>query len=225
MVVAGLLVGLLALGFREATDRPVDLVLFSGQNALPAIAGESTGWVLLLVVVAKGLAYSLSLGAGFRGGPVFPSHRDRSGPLRGGCGAASGPRDHAGDRHRHRDGNRHRPECSVHRRPARLASSSDRRPPTPRRSRSSPPSWPCSSRRRSPTRGRRRTRRPRILGAARPRRPSSRDTGCSTPGAGRRSRSARSGRDARATSARPSRRALSPCPRRSSCSRGSSRRP
>ncbi|HSH33884.1 MAG TPA: hypothetical protein VLB31_09695, partial [Actinomycetota bacterium] len=43
MVVAGLLVGLLALGFREATDRPVDLVLFSGQNALPAIAGESTG--------------------------------------------------------------------------------------------------------------------------------------------------------------------------------------
>jgi H+/Cl- antiporter ClcA len=73
MVVAGLLVGLLALGFREATDRPVDLVLFSGQSALPAIVGESTGWVVLLVVVAKGLAYSLSLGAGFRGGPVFPS--------------------------------------------------------------------------------------------------------------------------------------------------------
>ena len=73
MVVAGLLVGLLALGFREATDRPVDLVLFSGQSALPAIAGESTGWVLLRVVVAKGLAYSLSLGAGFRGGPTFPA--------------------------------------------------------------------------------------------------------------------------------------------------------
>ena len=29
--------------------------------------------MLLLVVVAKGLAYSLSLGAGFRGGPTFPA--------------------------------------------------------------------------------------------------------------------------------------------------------
>jgi H+/Cl- antiporter ClcA len=29
--------------------------------------------VLALVLVAKGLAYSLSLGSGFRGGPVFPA--------------------------------------------------------------------------------------------------------------------------------------------------------
>jgi H+/Cl- antiporter ClcA len=73
LVGAGLLIGLLALGFREAADRPVDLVLFSGQSALPAIVAESSGGVLLLVVVAKGLAYSISLGSGFRGGPVFPA--------------------------------------------------------------------------------------------------------------------------------------------------------
>jgi H+/Cl- antiporter ClcA len=29
--------------------------------------------VLVLLVVTKGLAYALSLGAGFRGGPVFPA--------------------------------------------------------------------------------------------------------------------------------------------------------
>jgi H+/Cl- antiporter ClcA len=73
LVGAGLLIGLLALGFREAADRPVDLVLFSGQSALPAIVAESSGGVLLLVVLVKGLAYSISLGSGFRGGPVFPA--------------------------------------------------------------------------------------------------------------------------------------------------------
>jgi H+/Cl- antiporter ClcA len=70
---AGLLIGVLALLFRELADRPVDLVLFSGQSALPDIVAESSGGVLLLVVVVKGLAYSLSLGSGFRGGPVFPA--------------------------------------------------------------------------------------------------------------------------------------------------------
>jgi H+/Cl- antiporter ClcA len=62
-----------AVAFRELADRPVDLVLFSGQSALPDLVAEQAGGVLLLVVVAKGLAYSLSLGAGFRGGPIFPA--------------------------------------------------------------------------------------------------------------------------------------------------------
>lgn len=73
LVVGGLLVGGLAVAFREAADRPVDFVLFSGQSPLPALVAETSGGVLLLVVLAKGLAYALSLGAGFRGGPVFPA--------------------------------------------------------------------------------------------------------------------------------------------------------
>jgi H+/Cl- antiporter ClcA len=73
LVLGGLAVGLLALVFRELADRPIDLVLFSGQSALPALVAEGAGGVLLLVVLAKGLAYSISLGAGFRGGPVFPA--------------------------------------------------------------------------------------------------------------------------------------------------------
>ena len=73
LVVAGLLVGALAVMFRAITDRPVDLVLFSGQEAMPAVIAESSAGVLLVLVAAKGLAYALSLGSGFRGGPVFPA--------------------------------------------------------------------------------------------------------------------------------------------------------
>jgi len=73
LVVAGLLVGALAVVFRAIADRPVDLVLFSGQTELPAIVAEGSAGVLVLLVVAKGLAYALSLGSGFRGGPVFPA--------------------------------------------------------------------------------------------------------------------------------------------------------
>ena len=72
LVAAGLLVGVLAVLFRAIADRPVDLVLFSGQEAMPAVIAEASAGVLLLLVAAKGLACS-SLGAGFRGGPVFPA--------------------------------------------------------------------------------------------------------------------------------------------------------
>jgi H+/Cl- antiporter ClcA len=73
LLVAGLGVGALAVVFRAFADRPVDLVLFSGQTELPAVIAEGSAGVLTLLVVAKGLAYALSLGAGFRGGPVFPA--------------------------------------------------------------------------------------------------------------------------------------------------------
>ena len=73
LVVAGLLVGTLAVVFRTTAGRAVDLVLFSGQTELPAVVAEGSASVLILLVVAKGLAYALSLGAGFRGGPVFPA--------------------------------------------------------------------------------------------------------------------------------------------------------
>jgi H+/Cl- antiporter ClcA len=73
LVVAGLAVGALAVAFRATADRPVDLVLFSGQAELPDVVAEGSAGVLVLLVVAKGLAYGLSLGAGFRGGPVFPA--------------------------------------------------------------------------------------------------------------------------------------------------------
>jgi H+/Cl- antiporter ClcA len=74
LVGVGFLVGLLAVAFRAVTHQPVDLVLFSGENALPELIALSSAVVLVLLMVVKALAYGLSLGAGFRGGgPVFPA--------------------------------------------------------------------------------------------------------------------------------------------------------
>jgi hypothetical protein len=73
--VVGIAVAALAIAFGEATDRSSSLVLFSGQTALGSVLGEATGYTvgaLLLLIVCKGLAYSLSLSA-FRGGPIFPA--------------------------------------------------------------------------------------------------------------------------------------------------------
>jgi len=67
----GLAVGLLAeLGGQLGAD-PLD-ILFSGQASLNAVTSSSTKIVLVLLV-AKLLAYAVSLGCGFRGGPVFPA--------------------------------------------------------------------------------------------------------------------------------------------------------
>jgi H+/Cl- antiporter ClcA len=70
---AGAVVGLVAVLFRAITDAPTSLVLFSGEDALAPLIAETSAGVLVAVVVAKGLAYVISLTAGFRGGPTFPA--------------------------------------------------------------------------------------------------------------------------------------------------------
>ena len=72
---AGLAVGGLAVAFAAGTGRSSSEVLFSGQSALPTLVQHAASWTvgaLLLLLVCKGLAYSISL-SGFRGGPIFPS--------------------------------------------------------------------------------------------------------------------------------------------------------
>ena len=69
LVGAGALVGLVAVVFRAAADRPVDLVLFSGQQEMPAVIAESSASVLLLLVVAKGSPTRC------HSGPVFAAGR------------------------------------------------------------------------------------------------------------------------------------------------------
>ena len=48
-------------------------VLFSGQAALPNLLVEGSAGIVIVLVLAKGLAYGICLGCGFRGGPVFPA--------------------------------------------------------------------------------------------------------------------------------------------------------
>ena len=61
--------------FVEVTGRSSADVLFSGQDQLPGLIEGAAGWTvgaLLMLVICKGVAYSLSLSS-FRGGPIFPS--------------------------------------------------------------------------------------------------------------------------------------------------------
>jgi H+/Cl- antiporter ClcA len=72
--IAGLLIAGLAIAFFEATGKSSSTVLFSGQTALPSLlenASSYTAGALVLLVLCKGLAYSISLSS-FRGGPTFP---------------------------------------------------------------------------------------------------------------------------------------------------------
>jgi H+/Cl- antiporter ClcA len=72
-----LLGGALAVGLlAELADLlgadPLD-VLFSGQASVPAVVTEDSTKIIVVLLVAKFLAYGVSLGCGFRGGPIFPA--------------------------------------------------------------------------------------------------------------------------------------------------------
>jgi H+/Cl- antiporter ClcA len=73
--IVGLIVAGLAIAFNEATGKSVNEVLFSGQDQLPGLISSAGTWsssALLLLILFKGIGYSLSLGS-FRGGPTFPA--------------------------------------------------------------------------------------------------------------------------------------------------------
>src|SRR5262249_23644268 len=72
---AGLVVGALAIGFAQATGESANAVLFSGEPAFGTLFSEASTIALStlgLLIVFKGLAWSISLG-NFRGGPTFPA--------------------------------------------------------------------------------------------------------------------------------------------------------
>lgn len=71
----GLIVAGMAIAFSQATGKSAGEVLFSGESGLPGLVAQAGTWSLgavALLIVFKGLAYSLSLGS-FRGGPTFPA--------------------------------------------------------------------------------------------------------------------------------------------------------
>ncbi len=74
MPIVGLAIGVVVLVFVETTDKPAAEVLYSGQDQLPGLITNGAAWTagaLVMLVVCKSIAYSLSLSS-FRGGPVFP---------------------------------------------------------------------------------------------------------------------------------------------------------
>jgi H+/Cl- antiporter ClcA len=72
LLTGGLAVGLLAELASLLGANSQD-VLFSGQAAVPDEVSASSTKIVLILLVAKAVAYAVSLGCGFRGGPVFPA--------------------------------------------------------------------------------------------------------------------------------------------------------
>jgi H+/Cl- antiporter ClcA len=48
-------------------------VLFSGQTSIGTVVETDSTRLVVVLLVAKFLAYAISLGCGFRGGPIFPA--------------------------------------------------------------------------------------------------------------------------------------------------------
>ena len=72
---AALLVAGIAIAFTQASGKSIDYVLFDGQAQLPGLVAQAGAWsigTVVLLLVCKGIAYSVSLGS-FRGGPTFPA--------------------------------------------------------------------------------------------------------------------------------------------------------
>jgi H+/Cl- antiporter ClcA len=72
LLAGGLIVGLLAL-LESGLGGDSQEILFSGQSAIPDLVKEASTGVLLTVLALKAVAYAVSVGCGFRGGPIFPA--------------------------------------------------------------------------------------------------------------------------------------------------------
>ncbi|MQA74645.1 MAG: chloride channel protein [Solirubrobacterales bacterium] len=72
LVGGALAIGLVAL-IAEGLGAQSKDVLFSGQETVPEIVAEGSVGVILVIVIGKAIGYAISLGCGFRGGPVFPA--------------------------------------------------------------------------------------------------------------------------------------------------------
>jgi chloride channel protein, CIC family len=71
LLAGGLAVGGLAL-LGQALGADSQDVLFSGQASLGVVTSASLS-VVLILLVTKSIGYAVSLGGGFRGGPIFPA--------------------------------------------------------------------------------------------------------------------------------------------------------
>jgi H+/Cl- antiporter ClcA len=72
LLAGGLAVGLLAFG-ADLLGADAEDVLFSGQASIPALLAETSTYAVVVLLLAKGIAYAVSLACGFRGGAIFPA--------------------------------------------------------------------------------------------------------------------------------------------------------
>lgn len=73
LLIAALVTAGVAIAVVEIFDVNYDQILFSGQSGMPGIIAETSVAAVIAIVIGKLLVYGLALGAGFRGGPIFPA--------------------------------------------------------------------------------------------------------------------------------------------------------
>ncbi|MFM8156455.1 MAG: chloride channel protein [Actinomycetes bacterium] len=73
LVVAALIVGISALWVQGTTDAGIQFIVTSGEEFLTELPRLTATSTIIAVIIFKLIAYSVSLGAGFRGGPFFPA--------------------------------------------------------------------------------------------------------------------------------------------------------
>lgn len=72
-LVAAALATALALWIGQLVGAEPTLVLFSGSTGMAAMVAETSLTVVIVVLATKALAYTVALGSGLRGGPIFPA--------------------------------------------------------------------------------------------------------------------------------------------------------
>ncbi|MBP7972641.1 MAG: chloride channel protein [Candidatus Nanopelagicales bacterium] len=73
LAISGFLVGALGLGYYLTTGHELALIMTSGESETKALLALSSAGAIAVTVAFKWLAYSISMGGGFRGGPFFPA--------------------------------------------------------------------------------------------------------------------------------------------------------
>ena len=69
----GLLVGIVVIIGYTSADVDPRLVIGSGEGFIKDVMALTSVSALIIVIVSKGICYSLCLGGGLRGGPIFPA--------------------------------------------------------------------------------------------------------------------------------------------------------
>ncbi len=73
ILIAGAAIAAVAIAVTSVTDLNVDTILFSGQSAMTEVLALTSFGTLALTALGKMIAYGISLGAGYRGGRIFPA--------------------------------------------------------------------------------------------------------------------------------------------------------
>lgn len=73
LFVAAVVIAVVGWGAATWAKMPLETVLFDGETGLPDVISSESAGAIAIVTIGRLIVYGIALGAGFRGGPIFPS--------------------------------------------------------------------------------------------------------------------------------------------------------